>query len=97
MKSNRNLSLDANNAHTWGAYLLQGGNDNTKTLERMKKLVAKAMQVNLTERQRTCVEMYYIDEMKLSDIARELGLDKSTVSRHITSARRKLKKLEPLI
>ncbi len=93
----RDFSLDMNNAHVWGAHITEEGSDNMERLKHMKKLVSKAVRVSLTERQRVCLTMYYIDEMKLSDIADKLELDKSTVSRHITSARRKLKQLEPLI
>lgn len=59
----------------------------------MKKILHKAIQNELTERQRTCIMKYYYQEMKIKDIAAELGLNNSTISRHISSATRKLRKI----
>lgn len=57
----------------------------------LKKILYKTIQCNLTERQRDCVLMYYFKNMKMKEIADSLGLDNSTISRHISSALRKLR------
>ncbi|MBQ1898571.1 MAG: helix-turn-helix domain-containing protein, partial [Ruminococcus sp.] len=40
-----------------------------------------------------CVMMYYLEGKKMKDIAALLDLSKSTVTRHIQSAMRKLRKV----
>ncbi len=62
----------------------------TNNKEEMKRLLKNAMNRVLTERQKRCICMYYFDNMRIEDIGKELGLHKSTVSRHITAARKKL-------
>ena len=71
--------------------LVGGGNSDSR--DRMKKILHKAIQNELTERQRTCIMKYYYQEMKIKDIAAELGLNNSTISRHISSGTRKLRKI----
>lgn len=46
----------------------------------------------LTERQRQLLRMRYEENKTVSTIARELGVDKSTVSRTITRAKKRLYK-----
>ncbi len=41
----------------------------------------------LTGRQKQCLLMYYYENMKLTDIARKLGISVSSVSRHIKKAK----------
>ena len=45
----------------------------------------------LTERQRICIIDYYFNGKKQKEIAENLGIDSSTVSRHIIKARDKLR------
>ena len=58
--------------------------------ERLRQCVRKAVQLELTEPQRRCVELCYFQRMKLSEAAEVLGVNKSTVSRHLKRARDKL-------
>ncbi len=48
----------------------------------------------LTDRQNECFVMYYYDNMRMADVAKELGLHKSTVSRHISAVKKKLEFLQ---
>ena len=57
---------------------------------RLLKAVPEAMKM-LTDRQRQLVEMYYDDQMLMKDIASELGLNISTVSRTLGRARERLR------
>ena len=59
----------------------------------MKRILSRAIRHELTDRQRDCLVMYYLDGMKMKDIARSLCLSKSTVSRHISAATLKLRKV----
>lgn len=47
----------------------------------------------LTEKQRRVLEDYYLNGKGVSQIARESGLNKSTVSRHLARAVEKLRRI----
>lgn len=53
--------------------------------------VRQALERELTPRQRQLVHMYYIEQMQMQDIADEIGLHISTVSRTIKRGRERLK------
>ncbi len=53
-------------------------------------MVAEALDRELTPRQKEMVKMYYIDQLKMCHIARELGVNPSTVTRTLQQARAKL-------
>ncbi len=69
----------------------QNNSSNTESRSQMKKILSKAIFDELTDRQRTCVTDYYVGGKKVKEIANELGLNPSTVSRHISVARKKLR------
>ncbi|MBQ9680063.1 MAG: sigma-70 family RNA polymerase sigma factor [Ruminococcus sp.] len=73
--------------------LSQHGANNRAERERMKKIMFRAIRHELTDRQRDCMMMYYLEGMKMKDIAVALNLSRSTVTRHIQSATRKLRKV----
>lgn len=52
--------------------------------------VRKAVDYELTECQKNAVQMCFYEGKTVSAAARELGLNKSTVSRHLKSARRRI-------
>lgn len=54
--------------------------------------IREAVENDLTPRQRELVKMYYFDQMLMRDIADELGLEISSVSRTLKRARTKLEK-----
>ncbi|MBR2579469.1 MAG: sigma-70 family RNA polymerase sigma factor [Clostridia bacterium] len=60
-----------------------------------KKMISSlknVMRGELTEKQKICIGMYYGEKMKMRDIAAELGISISCVSRHIKRAKNKLTK-----
>ena len=67
-----------------------------KTLDKsegyLAESLAEAIKEELTERQRTMVKMYYINQMRMTDIAEELGVSISTVSRTIQRGRNRLRR-----
>lgn len=65
--------------------------------EKMKKMLTHAMNSVLTERQSVCLKMYYFDRKTMAEIGSMLGLNTSTVSRHISAAVTKLQKLRSFI
>lgn len=58
----------------------------------MARQIQKALRTELTPRQRECVERYYLRQMCMQDIADELGVNVSTVSRTIRRGRVKLRR-----
>ena len=54
--------------------------------------VRLAIDTELTRRQRQLVEMYYLRQLSMQDIADELGIDLSTVSRTLKRARARLRR-----
>lgn len=87
------MFLDDKNEPLISYQLYLQGSDNRPERERMKRILLRAIRHELTDRQRDCITKYYLEGMKMTEIARSLCLSKSTVSRHISSATRKLRKV----
>lgn len=87
------MYFDEENKDLIAYALYQQGASNRPERERMKRILTRAIRHELTDRQRECVTMYYLEGMKMKDIADRLGLSNSTVTRHIQSATRKLRKV----
>ena len=66
---------------------------NSESRRKMKEIISKAIVTELTDMQRICLTEHYLNDKKQKEIASELGLNASTVSRHITKARRKLQNI----
>ncbi len=67
------------------------GATNDSSRSKMKKILFKAIDTELTAKQKKCMIDYYLMNKKEKDIAAELGVNPSTVSRHITLAKKKLR------
>lgn len=65
-------------------------NSNTKDIKKIQNVVLKALQEQLTNRQKQITLMYFFDKKKITQIANELSLNKSTVSRTVHSSIKKL-------
>ncbi len=87
------MFLDDKSTELVSYYLSERGADNRAELARMKRILARAIRYELTDRQRDCLTMYYLEGMKMKDIARSLCLSSSTVSRHISTAEHKLRRI----
>lgn len=71
---------------------LTKGDDNSNIRTRMKKLIHICMEDELTDRQKDCLTMRYIQGMKVEDIANTLLIRPTTVYKHINKAITALKK-----
>lgn len=71
---------------------LRSGNDNKAEIQRMKVFLRKAMENELTDRQRQCLCEYYLNEKSMKQIAAELNIHPSAVSRHIKRGINNMKK-----
>lgn len=72
-------------------YYKQGKNSNEQDIARMKRFLLKAIDEELTPLQKYCVTEYIMNGTPQKEIAERLGLSPSTVSRHITAGKKKLK------
>ncbi len=68
----------------------QNAGDNSERLERLRRSLRQARERELTPRQRQLVSLYYDQGMNIPQIAEELGLNRSTVSRTLRRARDRL-------
>lgn len=72
------------------AWLQENAEDNSDQISRLKRNLRKARAQELTSRQRQIVDRYYEGGMSIQEIAGELGLDRSTVSRTLRRAKERL-------
>ena len=72
-------------------YLRETGEDNSLQMERLRRNLRRAREQELTPRQRQMLELHYDQRLSVTEIAKELGVNSSTVSRHIMKARDKLR------
>lgn len=64
--------------------------DNSDQLERLRRNLRRAREQELTPRQRQLLALYFDEEKTMPQIAEELGLARSTVSRTIARAKKRL-------
>ena len=79
----------------WGdlaAWERANGEDNEEQLERLRRNLKRVRDVELTDRQAEMIHLYYDLGMSIPQIAREKGLNKSTVSRTLARGRERLKR-----
>jgi RNA polymerase sigma factor (sigma-70 family) len=72
------------------AYTRFMAEDNSAQLSRLKRNLSHAMRQDITERQRQYMMLYYGQNMSMETIAKELGVNKSTVSRTLKRGRQRL-------
>lgn len=68
------------------------GEDNHQRLERLLRQLPVAVAEELTPRQQQLLRMFYYDGKTVTVIARELAVNKSTVSRTLHRAQERLRK-----
>ena len=68
------------------------GSTNKRLLKGLLAATRHAIAHELTKRQYECLTMRYEQGMKLSEIAKELGISSSAVARHIYTAQQKVQK-----
>lgn len=66
--------------------------DNSRRLERLAHYLPIALSEELTPRQNQMVRLYYYERKSVTAIARELSVNKSTVTRTLQRARTRLRK-----
>ena len=73
-------------------WLRENADDNQEQLERLLRNLRKARVQELTPRQQQMLSMRFEQNMSGAEIARELGLNRSTVSRTLRRAQKRLRR-----
>ena len=68
------------------------GADNSEQMERLRRNLKKVRRAELTPRQAEMVHLYYDLGMTMPQIAAQLGVTKSSVSRTLARGRKRLKR-----
>lgn len=68
------------------------GGDNSEQMERLRRNLKKVRRAELTSRQEEVVHLYYDLGMNMPQIAAQLGITKSSVSRTLARGRKRLKR-----
>ena len=71
-------------------WLRDHAEDNSDQLERLRRNLRRAREQELTPRQKEILDLYYDRGLKMPQIARKLGINRSTVSRTVKRARERL-------
>ncbi len=66
---------------------------NQNQLQAAKRVLRAALLRELTDRQRECVRCYYYEGLTQEQTARQLGISKPTVCRHLQKARKRLREI----
>ena len=73
-------------------YARQMSADNSHEVSRLKRNLIRALQEDITPRQRQALMMYYAEGLNMREIGAQLGVDKSTISRTIKRGERRLQR-----
>ena len=73
-------------------WLRENADDNQEQMERLLRNLRKARVQELTPRQQQMLSMRFEQNMSVAEIARELGLNCSTVSRTLRRAQERLRR-----
>ena len=73
-------------------WLRENANDNQEQIQRLLRNLRKARIQELTPRQQQMLSMRFEQNMSGAEIARELGLNRSTVSRTLRRAQERLRR-----
>ena len=79
--------MDIAGLHLW---MQEESDDNSHRRQRLLHNLTKAVAEELTPRQREMLHLYYYEQLNMVQIAARLGVNKSTVSRTLCRARRRL-------
>ena len=73
-------------------YMRQIAPDNSAELSRLKRNLLRALREDITPRQRETLFLYYAQGLTMRQIAEQLGIERSTVSRTIQRGEQRLQR-----
>ena len=91
----RDTAFDARSSEWLGdmaVWLRENSPDNAEQMARLRRNLRRAREQELTARQRQAVDMYFDRRMSISEIARELGVSPSSISRTLQRAKTRLRR-----
>lgn len=71
-------------------WLRENAEDNALQMERLRRNLRQARETELTPHQKQVLELHYDRHMRITEIARHLGVQPSTVSRTLRRAQARL-------
>lgn len=74
------------------AWQRANGEDNDEQIERLRRNLKKVRRQELTPRQEEMIHLYYDLGLNMPQMARKLGVTKSTVSRTLARGKKRLKR-----
>lgn len=69
---------------------LENSEDNAQQLQRLRRNLRLARQQVLTPRQQQVITLFFEQQMNMTEIAQQLGIHRSTVSRTLQRAKKRL-------
>ena len=94
MASGNNVPFDTRSSEWMGdmtVWLRENSEDNSAQIERLIRNLRLAREQDLTDRQRQMLKLHYDQQMSVTEISRQLGVNPSTVSRTLRRARERLR------
>ena len=91
----RNTPFDTRSSEWIGymaVWLRENGEDNALQLERLRRNLRRAREQELTPHQKQVLELRYEQNLSVTQIARLLGVNVSTVSRTLRRAQERLRR-----
>ena len=73
-------------------YSRQMSADNSREISRLRHNLIRALQEDVTEKQRKALLLYYAEGYNMREIGERMGVDKSTVSRTIKRGEARLRR-----
>ncbi len=86
------LPFNSESYNEYKEYISKLGEDNSQNRSLLRQNLRRAISEELTEKQWEAMRLYYVEGIKMTDIAKMLGVSPSTISRNIKRGREKLKK-----
>lgn len=74
----------------YGSFEMDAGGDNAHRLDAARQTVSRIIAKELTPRQREMLLLYFGEQYSMSQIAEQLQVNKSTVSRTIARGKRRV-------
>lgn len=81
-----------NYAADMAAYARMMSEDNSNELQNIRSNLVRALQEDITARQRELLLMYYDEGLNMREIGERLGVDRSTVSRTVKRGEARLRR-----
>lgn len=90
LRNTVNLSDYIDSLVSYNVFLNEDAHCNSEQINKVKEMLEESINTLLTEKQRKCVVRHYFEGVTMKDIAKEMGVCPSTVTRTIQLAKKRL-------